>query len=704
MAQGRLNTLLRHIRSLAGDGGDSSDARLLASFARDRDDDAFAKLLHRHGRMVLGVCQRILRDEHEAEDACQATFLVLARKAGAKGWHDSIGNWLYGVARRIALKMHASLARRPSLHQEIADVPLPEPDREWQDLKPVLDEELSRLPDRARAALVLCYLEGLSNEEAASQLGCPVGTVWYQLSRGRDLLRRRLERRGIVLSAAALALVIRGHASAAALPANLEKATLHCAGLIVAGKPVGRLVSDQVAIHVKGVIKAMFVSKVKIAVMSAAVLSLCSLASLFTYQALAGNDRSPRESERGSKPLETPPRAKELFPEGTTHDFGQVPGKTTLFWQFRMKNRWAADLKIDGIRASSECITATSSTDRLKPGESATIDVTLDTRKFSGPKKVSVYVAGTRFTATLSISAHAREDLFVTPCRIDFGTVRALRADQAEILRMEVEYYGSLKDWKILGIGGHRAPVKVKIEEVLRKPTNLEESKFLVRYLLHFSLDKNAPAGKHRWLIPVRTNDVATPILPILVDANLAPATETKISVEKAIARYCKEKKIDAARLKEIDFKLVPGTRVFRWKVPAIPNDDPVLVIRERYVILFVDVKTGAATEISWLGRVEQRRDRQEIFSPLYKLLKAKGVKVTDKDKASRVLRDILILDCWIRTAQKISDRLRNLSAIRGETLKDRYNAVIGWSGGDAAWLILDADGYPKELVGQHLR
>src|SRR5262249_48128930 len=154
-------------------------------------------LVRRHGPLVLGVCRRVLRDRHAAEDAFQATFLILLRRARSLDRRGSVASWLYTVAYHVALRARADAARRPP---PARPVPQP-PEAGWADLQPVLDEELGRLPDSYRAVVVLCYLEGKTNVEAARLLGWPVGTVKGRLARARDLLRARLTRRGITLSA-----------------------------------------------------------------------------------------------------------------------------------------------------------------------------------------------------------------------------------------------------------------------------------------------------------------------------------------------------------------------------------------------------------------------------------------------------------------------------------------------------------------------
>jgi RNA polymerase sigma factor (sigma-70 family) len=209
MASGPLSTFLRHLRRVArpGTARDHTDAQLLERFVRGRDEAAFELLVWRHGTMVLNVCRRVLGREHDAEDAFQATFLTLARKAGTIGKRESLGGWLYRVAYRVALR--AGTAPRP---RPLPEGPLPDPRTQepitgllWREIRSVLDEEVSRLPARYRAAFVLCHLEGRTTEAAARALGCPPGTVGTRLARARALLRRRLARRGFDLSALAVA-------------------------------------------------------------------------------------------------------------------------------------------------------------------------------------------------------------------------------------------------------------------------------------------------------------------------------------------------------------------------------------------------------------------------------------------------------------------------------------------------------------------
>jgi RNA polymerase sigma factor (sigma-70 family) len=202
----------------------AADRDLLRAFLTDRDEPAFAALVSRHGPMVLGVCRRVLGNPHDADDAFQATFLVLARKAGSVRRPELLGNWLYGVAVRCAKRAKARAAKRQAREQPVIDWPAPEAGPDWRDVRPVLDEELARLPDKLRAAVVLCELEGVPRPEAATRLGIPEGTLSSRLARGKETLRRRLVKRGITLSAIGVGMVL-ANAARAAVPPGLVEAT-----------------------------------------------------------------------------------------------------------------------------------------------------------------------------------------------------------------------------------------------------------------------------------------------------------------------------------------------------------------------------------------------------------------------------------------------------------------------------------------------
>jgi RNA polymerase sigma factor (sigma-70 family) len=226
-----------------------SDAQLLERFAGCHSEGAFTVLVERHGPLVHGVCRRVLHDAHDAEDAFQATFLVLARKAHSIHKHQSLASWLYKVAYRIALRARADMARRRSQEKEAVQVAPPSLPVEAarRELGQVIDEEVQRLPEKYRAPVLLCYLQGQTNEEAAQQLCCPTGTVKVRLMRARDLLRKRLARRGIGLTLVGLTTLLLESAAHAAAPTALVTATVAAATTGGVSVPVAGLVKETLA-------------------------------------------------------------------------------------------------------------------------------------------------------------------------------------------------------------------------------------------------------------------------------------------------------------------------------------------------------------------------------------------------------------------------------------------------------------------------
>ena len=294
MAREQPPALLDPLRRLIArqTGSSLTDAQLLDDFVSRRDEAAFEVLVWRHGAMVLAVCKRVLRDAHEAEDAFQAAFLVFARKAGSVGRGEVVAAWLYKVAYRIALRLRAAAVKRAPSGEATDDLPAPGPagDADWRDLRPVLDDEIARLPEKYRAPFVLCYLEGRTNEEAAAQLGCPKGTVLSRLSRGRERLRARLTRRGVALTATALALTLSQNAASATVPAALVPSTVGAAIPFAAGKAAAELVPAHVAALTEGALKAMTLIKLKVA---SAVLALAVLGTGIAWAAGGGGGDAP---------------------------------------------------------------------------------------------------------------------------------------------------------------------------------------------------------------------------------------------------------------------------------------------------------------------------------------------------------------------------------------------------------------------------
>jgi RNA polymerase sigma factor (sigma-70 family) len=229
MAHARLANALRHLRTVASlqlRRGET-DAALLAAFTASRDEAAFAALVQRHGRMVLGVCRHVLGHEQDAEDAYQATFLVLARKASTIRGRETLANWLYGIAFRTAMRAKRDAARRRLRKTQNRAAPADNPawNAAWREVQAILDEEIHRLPSKYRAPFILCHLEGKTRVEAAGELRCQTGTISSRLARARQRLQARLARRGITLSAALGATAV-SQSATAAMPMGLAMATV----------------------------------------------------------------------------------------------------------------------------------------------------------------------------------------------------------------------------------------------------------------------------------------------------------------------------------------------------------------------------------------------------------------------------------------------------------------------------------------------
>jgi RNA polymerase sigma factor (sigma-70 family) len=215
-----------------------ADRDLLRAFVERADEAAFAELVARHGPLVLGACRRVVGPGPDAEDAFQATFLVLARKAGSVRHPERLGAWLHGVALRCAFQTRK--AARRALELPMTELPDRDPpDPAWADVAPILDAEIGRLPVKLRTALVLCELQGLNRAAAADRLGVPEGTLSSRLSRAKAALRGRLIRRGVTLTVAALGLVLARTVNAATLPPALAVATAKAARGFATGAVVG---------------------------------------------------------------------------------------------------------------------------------------------------------------------------------------------------------------------------------------------------------------------------------------------------------------------------------------------------------------------------------------------------------------------------------------------------------------------------------
>jgi RNA polymerase sigma factor (sigma-70 family) len=252
---------------LVRDGAGLTDGQLLGLYIERKDETAFADLARRHGPMVMGVCRRILRNHHDAEDAFQATFLVLVRKANSIGSPALLANWLYGVAYKTALKANAMRARRRAREKQVAPMPEEEAMQQnavWLDLEPLLDQELTRLPDKYRIPIVLCDLEGKTRKEAARQLAWPEGTVASRVAKGRTLLAKRLARHGWVVSAGSMAAVLAENAASAGVPPPVIASVIRAASVLAAGQTAAAGIAPNVAALAEGVMKSMRLMKLKI--------------------------------------------------------------------------------------------------------------------------------------------------------------------------------------------------------------------------------------------------------------------------------------------------------------------------------------------------------------------------------------------------------------------------------------------------------
>jgi RNA polymerase sigma factor (sigma-70 family) len=320
-----LTHVLRHLRTLseAQASRDLSDGELLGRFRVHGEETAFALLVQRHGPMVLGVCRRLLGDAHAAEDAFQATFLILVRKAASIRKRGSVASWLYGVARRVAVKARLKTARDHVLERQSFAMRHADGSDQWtsNELRLVLDEELEQLPEKYRTPLVLCGLQGKTHDQAARELGCPRRSLSSRLARARELLRARFTRRGFTVSAVALTAVLSEKATAA-VPALLTIATVRAAML-----KTTEAISANVAALTEEGIKAMSASKAKAGL---ALVLLATALTAFGHQ-LTATDKPALEDPKpaATKPAAEGPQAKtdlhgDPLPEAALLRFGTV--------------------------------------------------------------------------------------------------------------------------------------------------------------------------------------------------------------------------------------------------------------------------------------------------------------------------------------------------------------------------------------------
>jgi RNA polymerase sigma factor (sigma-70 family) len=309
MAHAQLTAVLRHIHRLAAAENykDLTDGQLLDCFVSQRDEAAFAVLVRRHGPLVWRVCRRVLRHEQDSEDAFQATFFVLARKAGSIRKREALVSWLHGVAYRMAMSAKREAARRREreetaqalsenrLGQELA----------WRELLAVLEEEIQRLPEQYRAPFLLCCVEERSRAEVAHQLGLKEGTVWSRLSRARKLLQHQLAARGVELSAVLGAAAVAEQPGRAAVPVLLIKSTIKAALQYAAGgSAAAGIASAKVAVLAEGVMQTMFTSKLKITI------ALLFAAATVTGTGVATYEAARAQQAPAAQPAAQPSRSR----------------------------------------------------------------------------------------------------------------------------------------------------------------------------------------------------------------------------------------------------------------------------------------------------------------------------------------------------------------------------------------------------------
>ena len=301
----------RELGTLFNEGavGMLSDGQLLDRFVERREASAFEAIVERYGPLVWGVCRRVLRDHHDAEDAFQATFLVLARKAASVMPREKLGNWLYGVAFQTAMKARATRAKRRVRERPAWEMTEPEavPDEHADELLSRLDREVTRLPEKYRMPIILCELEGKTHRQAAEQLGWPVGTVSGRLSRARALLASRLSRPDAPLTVGALGVLLAHDAAWAGVPPELVRSTAQAASLSTAGKAVtAGVVSAEVAALTGEVLKTMLLNKLKLA--TAMLLVALALAAGGTSLAYRAHATEPANQKKDSEKPEEPPK------------------------------------------------------------------------------------------------------------------------------------------------------------------------------------------------------------------------------------------------------------------------------------------------------------------------------------------------------------------------------------------------------------
>jgi RNA polymerase sigma factor (sigma-70 family) len=404
MVNAQLQGVLRHLEGLrdAQVLTEAPDAWLLEWFVHGHEEAPFAALVRRHGPMVWAVSQRVLPHVHDAEDVFQATFLLLARKAASIRKAESVGSWLHGVAHRLALQLRLQQVRRQSREKRAADMQMNRSDAgtPLSEMQTALDTALQELPEKYRAALVLCYLEGNTQEETARQLGCPLATVRTRVARGRKLLRDRLVKKGLTLSTAGLASLLIASAAPAAAPAAVMKAAVQAALPFAAGQSATALCSKQMAGLVEGGLQTMFLTKVKTATAVLLAASLVASAAALTQRGTVASEAAilPAKSADSPGAEAKPPVAADK--DGVAYG-GRVLGPDgkpvagAMLFLTRMHNYYR-----EPFPAAQQATT----------GSDGRFDFTMPSAKFGAQKTVVAALAANHGVGWVEVPADAKRD------------------------------------------------------------------------------------------------------------------------------------------------------------------------------------------------------------------------------------------------------------------------------------------------------
>ena len=309
------------------------DTQLLQQFVERGDESAFATIVRRHGSMVMGVCRRVVQDPHDAEDAFQATFLILVRKAASIARRELLANWLYGVAYHTALKARTATMKRRAREKQVTEIPelaAGEPDSWSNELQALLDQELNRLPEKYRVPIILCDLEGKTRKEAAELIGCPEGSLSSRLARARAMLAKRLVRHGLAVSGGSLAVVLARQEASAQVPPLIVSSTIRSATWMAAGRAVAGTMSPKVVALTEGVLKAMLLTKLKTLILGFALGFILLAATGSTYQAFA------KERTQGN----TPERQQAPAPAGKKTDQPKGPSSAAKKGGEPLRGNW----------------------------------------------------------------------------------------------------------------------------------------------------------------------------------------------------------------------------------------------------------------------------------------------------------------------------------------------------------------------------